>query len=136
MMWALMMGGSAWADDFVLLRNASNPTAQLQVNEVKDLFTGKLKQWPNSEAVQVVLTPENSPELAWLGTSFFGVNGKILFSKIKQSVFRGEITKPLSGANAVETIEKISANKGAIGVVSAAAAKSLPSAVAIIQVAR
>jgi ABC-type phosphate transport system substrate-binding protein len=132
----LMMGGSAWAEEFVLVRNAENPTAELQANEVKDLYIGKLKQWPNSVAVQVVLTAENSPELAWLGSSFFGVDGKLLFSKIRQGVFRGEISKPLSGATAKETIEKISANKGAIGVVSAGIAKSLPAGVAVIRVAR
>ena len=118
------------------MRNAENPTAELQVNEVKDLYTGKLKQWPNSVAVQVVLTAENSPELAWLGSSFFGVDGKLLFSKIRQGVFRGEIAKPLSGATPKETIEKIAANKGAIGVVSAAVAKSLPAGVAVMQVTR
>jgi ABC-type phosphate transport system substrate-binding protein len=132
----VVVGGSAWADDFVLVRNAANPTAQLKVPEVKDLYTGKRKQWPNGESVQVVLTGEDSPELAWLASSFFGVNARVLLSKIKQEVFKGEMTRPISADNEQATIEKIKANKGGIGVVSAATAKSLPSAVAVMEVVR
>jgi ABC-type phosphate transport system substrate-binding protein len=130
----VLVGGSAWADDFVLVRNAANPTAHLRTNEVKDLYTGKRKQWSNGESVQVVLTHEDSPELAWLASTFFGVNARTLLTKIKQEVFKGEMTRPISVENEQDTIEKVKANKGGIGVVSAAATKSLPPSVAVIQV--
>jgi ABC-type phosphate transport system substrate-binding protein len=132
----VVVSGSAWADDFVLVRNAANSTAQLQVHDVKDLFTGKRKQWANGVSVQVVLTGEDSPELAWLASTFFGVNARSLLSKIKQEVFKGEMTRPISAENEQDTIEKMKTNKGGIGVVSAAAAKSLPSSVAVIEVTK
>ena len=132
----VVVGGSAWADEFVLVRNASNPIDLLQANEVKDLYTGKRKQWQNGGAVRVVLTGEDSRELIWLASTFFGVNTRALMSKIRQEVFKGEMTKPISAMKDQDTIEKIAANASAIGVVSAAAAKSLPSSVVAIQVAR
>src|SRR5262249_6702690 len=66
----MLIGGSVWADEFVLVRNAANPTAQVSANEVKDLYTGKRKQWENGAPVQVVLTGEDSPELGWLAQTF------------------------------------------------------------------
>jgi hypothetical protein len=44
--------------------------------------------------------------------------------------------KPINVENEAETIEKLKTAKGGIGVVSAAAAKSLPSSVATIQVSK
>ena len=114
----------------------SNPIDRLQANDVKDLYTGKRKQWQNGGEVRVVLTGEDSPELIWLASTFFGVNTRALMSKIRQEVFKGEMNKPISSLTGQDTIEKIAANEGAIGVVSAATAKSLPSTVVAIQVAR
>ena len=133
---AVSTAGSAWADDFVLVRNASNPIDVLQPNDVKDVYTGKRKQWKNGGEVRVVLTGEDSPELIWLASTFFGVNTRALMSKIRQEVFKGEMNKPISSLKGQDTIEKIAANEGAIGVVSAATAKSLPSSVVAMQVAR
>jgi ABC-type phosphate transport system substrate-binding protein len=130
----MLVGGSAWADEFVFVRNASNPTARLQVNEVKDMYTGKRKEWPNGVPIQVVLTGEDSPELAWLASTFFGINARPLLSKIKQEVFKGEMTRPISADNEQDTLEKLKSAKGGIGVVRAAAVKSLPSSVGVIQV--
>ncbi len=70
--------GSAFADDFALVRNAANPTAQLGESDVKDIYTGKRKEWSNGTPIQLVLTGEGSPELAWLASSFFGVNARSL----------------------------------------------------------
>lgn len=130
----LFLSSSALADDFVFVRNAGNPTATLQAADVKDLYTGKRKEWSNGASVQVVLTSESSPELAWLASTFFGVNARSLLSKIKQEVFKGEMPKPVLVENEQETIEKLKSLKGGIGVVSAAAAKSLPSTLATIEV--
>lgn len=127
---------SALADDFVFVRNASNPSAKLQAAEVKELYTGKRKEWSSGASVQVVLTGESSPELGWLASTFFGVNARSLLSKIKQEVFKGEMTKPVLVENEQETIEKLKGLKGGIGIVSAAAAKSLPSSLATVEVSK
>jgi ABC-type phosphate transport system substrate-binding protein len=50
----LLVCGSAFADDFVLVRNAANPTAQLGESDVKDIYTGKKKEWSNGTPVQLV----------------------------------------------------------------------------------
>jgi len=131
-----VVGGSAFADDFAIVRNAANPSAQLAASDVKDIYTGKKKEWPNGVPVQLVLTGESSPELGWLASSFFGANARSLLSKIKQEVFKGEMQKPISVENEAETIEKLKNAKGGIGIVSAAAAKSLPSSVTTIQVTK
>ncbi len=132
----LLVCGSAFADDFVLVRNAANPTAQLGESDIKDIYMGRKKEWSSGSPVQLVLTGESSPELAWLANSFFGVNARSLLSKIKQEVFKGEMQKPINVENEADTIEKLKTAKGGIGIVSAAAAKSLPSSVATIQVSK
>lgn len=132
----LLLCSSALADDFVLVRSAANPTAQLQASEVKEIYTGKKKEWANGTPIQLVLTGEGSAELGWLASTFFGVNARSLLSKIKQEVFKGEMVKPITVENEADTIEKLKTTKTGIGIVSAAAAKSLPSSVATIQVTK
>jgi ABC-type phosphate transport system substrate-binding protein len=129
-----LLCGSAFADDYSFVRNAANPTAQLSASEVKDLYTGKKKEWSNGAPVQLVLTGESSPELGWLASTFYGVSSRSLLSKIKQEVFKGEMAKPIMVESEAETIEKLKTAKGGIGIVSAAAAKALPSTVVTIQV--
>ncbi len=129
-----MMLGSAWAgpDDFVLIRNARNPTTSLSRPEAKDMAIGKKKLWPHGGVVTMVLTPAGSPALAWFASTICGVNESSLVSKIKQEVFKGELRKPTIATSETDVLLAVAADEGALGMVRAEAAKSLPATVAIV----
>ncbi len=123
--------GTAWAaDGFVFVHNAANPIHSLNKDAAKKAFTGQTKEWANGTMVQIVLPKKGSPEMKWLAESVFGISEDLLLSKIKQETFKGELRKPVVADSASECVEQIKGNAGAIGVVSADAAKTLPSGVA------
>jgi ABC-type phosphate transport system substrate-binding protein len=122
----------AWSGDFVLVRNAKNPTTAVSASEAKDMAIGKKKQWPRGAVVTMVLTPSGSPELSWFASAVCGVSESALLSKIKQEVFKGELRKPVIAASDAEVVAAVAADEGALGVVAGEFAKSLPSTVAVV----
>lgn len=121
----------AFADGFVLIRNARNSTTSVSRAEIKDMAVGKKKVWGSGAAVQVVLGPTGSGPLGWFA-SLLGVPESTLMSKIRQEVFKGEMKKPIIAASEQECLAAVGANLGAFGIVSAATAQSLPPDVAIL----
>lgn len=119
---------------FVMVRNAKNPTAKLSKDGVKGVFSGKTKTWQGGETIILVIGSEDSPAMQWLADSIFSVSAKTLLSKIKQDVFKGDVPKPLSANDDAGTIKKVQSGAGVVGLVSDAAAKSLPADVAVIAV--
>jgi ABC-type phosphate transport system substrate-binding protein len=121
----LLWTGTARAD-YVVVRNAKNPTAKLSKDAVKKVFSGRTRTWPNGEAVVLVIGSEDSPAMHWLASTIFGVSAKTFLAKIKQDVFKGDVPRPLPANDDRGTIKKIQSAAGVVGVVSDAAAKSLP----------
>jgi hypothetical protein len=128
--WALLDSPRAQADDFVFVRNTRNPATEITAQQAKEMAIGKRKVWPHGEVVLLVLAPPNTPALAWFATRVCGVEEAALMSKIKQEVFKGELRKPVFAATDRETAEAVAADDGAIGIVRAEFAKSLPAGVA------
>ena len=119
---------------FVVVKNAKNPTAKLNKDAVKGVFSGKTKNWGGGETIILVIGNEDSPAMQWLADAMFAVSAKTLLSKIKQDVFKGDVPKPLSANDDAGTIKKVQSGAGVVGLVSDAAAKSLPPDVAVIAV--
>jgi ABC-type phosphate transport system substrate-binding protein len=111
---------------FLVVRNAKNPNAKLIEAEVKGVFSGRTRTWPGGETIILVIGSEDSPAMQWLATAIFGVSAKTFLSKIKQDVFKGDVPRPLSANDDAGTIKRIQSGAGVVGVVSDAAAKSLP----------
>jgi ABC-type phosphate transport system substrate-binding protein len=125
-------GTALAAEGFVLIKNAKNPTTAVTKDEVKAIFTGKVKQWEKGGPVQVILGKPEAEEVKWLAEEILGVSVKIFLAKVKQEVFQGEMRKPLSAASEAESLQLVQENAGGIGIISAGAAKNLPSGVAIL----
>jgi hypothetical protein len=119
---ALLLAGPARADDFMVVRNAKSGGGTMTKADLRGAFTGKVRSF-GSNPVVVVLQSEAAPAFQWLADSIFGVAPKMLNSKIKQEVFKGDMSKPVSAETDAEVIAKIKESPGGIGVVSAAAAK-------------
>jgi len=122
------------ADGFVFIRHARSSTTTVSASEVREMLTGKTKQWRGGAVVQVVLPPEGGPAMKWLAESVFGVTEKVLLTKIRQEVFKGEMRKPLTSASDTQSIELVKAHAGGLGAVTADAARALPEGVAILTV--
>jgi hypothetical protein len=124
----------ARADDYLLVRNAKNPTTRLAQNELRDMAVGKKKVWPHGEVVQLVLGASASAELEWFATVIVGVPEKTFRARVRQEVFKGEMRKPIIAANDRDCLIAVAADPGALGVVSAASAKKLPPEVVLVAV--
>jgi hypothetical protein len=81
----------------------------------------------------MVLGEDGTPETAWLASSVFGLSTKDLLSKIKQEIFRGEMKRPVMVKSSDECVAAVAKSDGGVGVVTAAAAKSLPGTVAVLK---
>ena len=120
------------AGGFVIVKSAKNPTANLTKDAAKSVFSGRTKEWSNGEPVVLVIGSEDSPAMTWLAQSLFGVSAKTFLAKLKQDVFKGDVPKPLSANDDAGTIKRLQSGAGVVGLVSDAAAKSLPAELAVI----
>jgi ABC-type phosphate transport system substrate-binding protein len=119
---------------YLVIRNAKNPTTTLTKDKVKSVFCGRTKQWSNGENIVLVIGSEDSPAMKWLADSVFGVSTKTFLAKIKQDVFKGDVTHPLSADDDAKTIKRVQSGAGVVGVVTDAAAKALPPDVVVVAV--
>jgi len=123
----------AAADGFVLICNTKASTKTLSRADVRSLYTGKAKTL-GSSAVVVVIRPEDDAPFTAFADQIFGVATKTLLSKIKQEVFKGEMSKPVKAATDEEVIQNVGASPGVIGVVSTQGAGHLPNTVTAITI--
>jgi hypothetical protein len=130
----IVLAGAAYADDFVLVRNARNPITTLSRSQIKDMAVGKKKVWPHGVLVQMVLSPPGSPELEWFATSVIGAPEATFVARVRQEVFKGEMRKPVAAALEKERLDAVAADPGALAVVSAAAARRLPPEIAVVTI--
>ncbi len=123
----------AAADGFVLICNARASTQALSRSDVRSLYTGKAKTLGGS-AVVVVIRSEDDVPFTEFADQVFGVPTKTLLTKIKQEVYKGEMSKPVKAETDDEVVRYVSASPGTIGVVSSQAASHLPRTVTAIAI--
>ena len=119
---------------FLVVKNAKNATAKLTKDAVKGVFSGKTKNWGDGETIILVIGNEDSPAMHWLADAIFAVSARTLLTKIKQDVFKGDVPHPLSANDDAGTFKRVLSGAGVVGLVSDAAARSLPAGVAVIAV--
>jgi len=125
---------SALGADFVLIQNAKTGAQSVTHAELKELAIGKKKTWPSGGPVQLVLEPPGTPELRWFAQQAAGTTDETLYAKIKQEVFKGELRRPVSVTSDKDCVSAVAADPGAMGVVSAETAKSLPAGVTVLAI--
>jgi len=118
----LIRSGTA-VGDFVFVKNAKNTTAQVDRETVKNLFTGKTKNWTGGLEVVPISRPPAAPSSSGCARMSWGTV-ELVLSKIKQQVFKGEMKKPSVANSAQECIAAVDKEAGGICVVDAAATKS------------
>jgi ABC-type phosphate transport system substrate-binding protein len=123
----------AATDGFVLVCNAKLVRGPLSKADVKSVYTGKIKTL-GGKAIVVVIRGEDDLAFSEFVDRIFGVATKTLLSKIKQEVFKGDMTKPFKATSDDEVIQRVTASPGTIGVVSAMRASGLPKGVVVIEI--
>jgi hypothetical protein len=124
----------ALAVEFVLIHNSKTGTNSVTKGELKDMAIGRKKAWPSGAPVQLVLEPVGSPEMKWFALYAAGISDETLAAKMKQEVFKGELRRPISVTSDKSCVNAVANDPGAIGVVSAETAKSLPEGVTVLAV--
>jgi len=121
------------ADGFALICNAKISTQALSKAEVRSLYTGKAKTL-GGNAVVVVIRSDDDVPFTEFADQVFGVPTKTLLAKIKQEVFKGEMSRPVKAETDDEVVRYVSASPGTIGVVSSQAASHLPKTVTAVSI--
>jgi hypothetical protein len=136
----LVVAAVAWpsriarAVEFVLIHNARTGTASVTRNELKDMAIGRRKVWPSGTPVQLVLQSVGTPEMKWFAIFAAGISDDTLANKMKQEVFKGELRRPISVTSDKGCVNAVANDPGAVGIVSAETAKSLPEGVTVLAV--
>jgi ABC-type phosphate transport system substrate-binding protein len=117
-----------------LIHNAKTATASVTKSELKDMAIGRRKAWSSGAPVQLVLEPVGAPEMRWFSMVATGISDETLVAKMKQEVFKGELRRPVIVNSDKNCVNAVASDPGAVGVVSAETAKSLPDGVAVLAV--
>jgi hypothetical protein len=124
----------ARAVEFVLIHNIKTGQTSVKKSELKDMAIGRRKTWSSGAPVQLVLEAVGTPEMKWFAIFAAGISDETLANKMKQEVFKGELRRPISVSSDKGCVNAVANDPGAIGVVSAETAKSLPEGVAVLAV--
>jgi hypothetical protein len=120
------------ADEFVMVRNASNEQAAIRKDDLLKIYTGESKQIGGWVA-QTVIGKEDSGELQWL-SGLFDLRPKDLLARIKQQVFSGEMRRPIVARTQEEAIAAVQNNRGGLAVVAASLVAALPQGIAVLAI--
>ena len=131
---SLASGPAYGADDgFVLVCNTKASTQALSKSEVRSLYTGKVKTL-GGNAVVVVIRSDDDVPFTEFADQVFGVPAKTLLAKIKQEVFKGEMSKPAKAETDDDVLRLVGGSPGMIGVVSSQAGSHLPKTVTAVAI--
>ena len=136
----LIVAAVAWpprialAIEFVLIHNVKTGQTSVSKSELKDMAIGRRKTWSSGAPVQLVLQAVGTPEMKWFAIFAAGISDDTLANKMKQEVFKGELRRPITVSSDKGCVNAVANDPGAVGVVSAETAKSLPEGVAVLAV--
>lgn len=112
---------------------AKSTVKTLKTEDVKSLFLGTLKTWPDGSKVTIVTLKSGDIHENFIKT-FTGKSGSQFSNYWKQLVFTGKGSMPNPSATEDELVQFIAKTDGAIGYVSDAKVSSLPAGVIVIKV--
>jgi hypothetical protein len=124
----------ARAVEFVLIHNVKTGQTSVSKSELKDMAIGRRKTWSSGAPVQLVLQAVGTPEMKWFAIYAAGTSDETLANKMKQEVFKGELRRPIIVSSDKGCLNAVANDPGAVGVVSAETAKSLPEGIAVLAV--
>jgi len=101
----LFLGASpAGAEQFVVLARAQ-PSARISAPALRDLFLGERGPWPGGRPVEIATPAPDTPEMAWLAGTVFGLSPRELRTLLRQRVFAGEMPEPRTLSSSQECLD-------------------------------
>lgn len=101
--------------------HSDNPTTELTVAQVSDLFLKKTRKWEHGGAVEPVDLPPGSPVRQAFSRDVHGRPPEQIETFWQQKVFAGEAVTPEKRADDAEVVAFVEGRPGAIGYVSRSA---------------
>ncbi|SRR5712692_1777677 len=118
----LLLGASpAGAEYFVVLARGQ-PNARISAPALRDLFLGRTRTWPGGRPVEIATPAPDTPEMAWLAATVFGLSPRELRTLLRQRVFAGEMPEPRTLSSSQECLDFARLSHGGLCVSSESAA--------------
>jgi ABC-type phosphate transport system substrate-binding protein len=114
-------GGSASAEDCVVIVNPSNPTTSMRKADVSRLFLKQTAKWTNGAKVVPVDLPTKSSTRADFTRTVHGRTIEAVQAYWNQKMFSGADVPPEQKPSERDVVEFVRVTPGAVGYVSAAA---------------
>ena len=112
---ALMAGGAR--ADLVLVANPRSGIERLSEDEAINIFLGRYRQLPGGLAALPVDLPDSHPDKARFYAGLVGKNLAEIRAYWARLVFSGKTAPPVQLAGPEEVVERVAAERGAIGYV-------------------
>lgn len=116
-----MVSFPAWAGDYVIITNKANTNA-VGKDFVAKIYRGEAKVWPNGDSVAAFDLPDDSAVRVAFDQEVVGKSVSQMKALWGQLLFSGKAVPPKKMESDDEVKKAVSANKGAVGYVSASSA--------------
>lgn len=114
----VLLAPAAWAADYALVTNNSNPVSSISAQDAKNIFLGKKTTWPNGEKI-VVFTQSGSPVHSAFTKGVVGKTSQQFSTFWKKSLFTGMGIPPRDLMGDKPMLKAVVSQSGTIGYVSA-----------------
>ena len=111
----------AFAGDYVIITNKGNENA-VDKDFVAKIYRGEAKVWPNGDSVAAYDLPDDSAVRVAFDQEVVGKSVSQMKALWGQLIFSGKAVPPKKMESDDEVKKAVSANKGAVGYVSASSA--------------
>jgi hypothetical protein len=120
----LLLGSPpASAEQFVVLARGQ-PSARISAAVLRDLFLGRTRTWPGGRPVEVATPAPDTPEMAWLAGTVFGLSPRELRTLLRQRVFAGEMPEPRTLSSPQECLDFARLSHGGLCITDESAASA------------
>lgn len=106
----------------------ANGQSSVSASDLKQMFLGKKKSWPNGDKVVLVVLKGGATHDSFMSNRV-GKSPSQFLSFWKKLVFTGKGVMPKQASSEEELLQMVASTKGAVGYVSDGAAGSLPGGV-------
>jgi ABC-type phosphate transport system substrate-binding protein len=114
----VLLAPAAWAADYALVTNKSNPVSSISAQDAKNIFLGKKSTWENGVKT-VVFTQTSSPVHRSFSRSVVGKTPQQFSTFWKKALFTGMGIPPKDMLSDAQMLKAVASQTGTIGYVSA-----------------
>ena len=118
-----------FANEVIVIANASVPADTLDENNIKNIFLGKSSKWENNDRITVVILEYSATHKAFLEKYIKRTPSQ--FANVwRQNMFTGKGKQPYKAESIEEVVNYVSNTQGAIGYASSET--TLPTSVKVV----